>query len=127
MRFRLKRILAWMPGGFLVVFSRVEIETEDEQGLVLDADGWRVAFDKRSQVVARSGRTVVSFSSVNSIDVKHFVNGKRMEWWVLSLALRGGRRITIGRSANDAQVSIAAAHIAGVTGKPVRVVGGVGL
>lgn len=75
MVFPLKRILAFMPGSFLVALSGIDIEREDENGLVLDADGWRVVFDKPSQAVSYSGRPFASFSSLDCITVKHFVNG----------------------------------------------------
>jgi hypothetical protein len=77
--------------------------------------------------VSYSGRAVASFSSLNAIEVKHFVNGKRFEWWVLSLQLRDGQQISIGRSTDDVQVSIAAARIAKATDKSVRIVDGFGL
>lgn len=123
----LKRILAFMPGSFLVALSDIEIERDDEKRLVLNADGWLVTFDKPSQAVTYSGTAVASFSSVDAIEVRHFVNGKRFEWWVLSLRLLGGKNISIGRSADGAQVSIAAAHAATIIGKSVRALKGVGL
>ena len=70
---------------------------------------------------------MASFSSVNAIEVKHFVNGKRFEWWVLSLRLRASKQIFIGRSTDDVQVSVAAARIAKVTGKTVSAVDGFSL
>jgi hypothetical protein len=126
MIFPLKRILAFMPGSILVAFSDIEIEREDENGLVLNADGWLVAFDKVSQTVSYSGQPVASFSSVVSIEVKHFVNGKRFEWWVLSLNLLGGKKLSIGRSTDGTQVSIVAAHASTITGKNVRATEAVG-
>jgi hypothetical protein len=54
----LKRILAFMPGSFLAVFSHIEIEREDPGSLVLNADGWLVAFDKSSQAVSYFGKPV---------------------------------------------------------------------
>jgi len=125
--FPLKRILAFMPGSFLVALSSVEIEREDGSALVLDADGWSVTFDKRTQAVSYSGRSVASFSSLDAIEVAHYVNGKRYEWWVLRLKLFGGKKVFIGRSTDAAQVSVAAAHAATITGKSVRAAKGVGL
>ena len=116
----LKRALAFMPGSFLVALSDLEIEREDQSSLVLNADGWLVKFDKPSQVVTHSGKFVASFSSVETIDVEHFINGSLFGWWVLSLTLKAGRKFSIGRSVDGAQVLIAAAHAATVTGKKVR-------
>lgn len=127
MVFPVKRLLAWLPGSMLVAFSQIEIESEDKNRLVLSADGWPVVFDKRSQVVSFSGKPVASFSSVDSVDIAYFINGKRFEWWVLRLRLRGGKTLAIGRSTDGAQVSIVAAHAATITGRAVRAVNGVGL
>ncbi len=127
MVFPLKRILSLMPEGVLAALSDVEIEKEDQNTLELLADGWRVTFDKPSQAVTYSGRQVASFSSLDSIDVAHFVNGRRFEWWVLSLRVRGGKKLRVGRSTDGAQISVVAAHAARITGKAVRAVEGVGL
>lgn len=127
MALSLKKFLAFMPGSFLAALSAVEIEREDQHQLVLNADGWIVGFDKPSQVVSHSGRPVASFSTVEAVGVQHFVNGKRFEWWVLSLKLRGGKTLSIGRSTDGAQISIAAAHAASMLGKSVLATQGVGL
>jgi hypothetical protein len=118
----LKRILAYMPGSILVGLSDIEIEREDENRLVLNADGWLVTFDRSSGTVSYDGRLATSFASVDSIIIQHFINGKRLEWWILSLKLRTGKRLTIGRSTDSAQVSIAAAHAATIMVKDVRTI-----
>jgi hypothetical protein len=122
MTFPLKRLLALMPGSFLVALSQIEIEDEKENRLVLNADGWPIELEKASQVVSCSGRPVATFSSVESVDVEHFTNGKRFEWYVLSLRLHGGKRLAIGRSTDGSQVSIVAAHVATITSKRVRAI-----
>ncbi|NRR33476.1 hypothetical protein HSX11_25200 [Oxalobacteraceae bacterium] len=127
MAFPLKRFLALMPGSLLVALSQIEIEDENENGLVLSADGWPITFDKRSQVVSCYGQPAVTFSSIESVVLAHFTNGKRFEWWVLSLMLRGGKTLAIGRSTDGAQASIVAAHVATITAKRVSAVKRVGL
>lgn len=127
MAFPIKRLLAFMPGGLLVALSRIEIEDESENKLVLSADGWPIVFDGASQVVSHSGQPVAAFASFETVDIAHFVNGKRFEWWVLSLTLRGGKKLALGRSTDGVQVSIVAAHTATFTGKRVRTVERVGL
>jgi hypothetical protein len=123
----LQRVLAFAPGGLLARLSKLEVEREDSRSLVLDADGRLVVFDKLLQSVCRSGRAVASFPSIETIDVEHFTNGKRFEWWTLTLRMKGGKRIRIGRSVDDAAVSIAAARVASVVGKKVSVAERVGL
>jgi len=115
-----------MPGGVLAALSDVEIEREDENTLELMADDWSISFDKLSQTVTYADRQVVSFSSLNSIDVAHFVNGRGFEWWVLSLNVRGRKTLRVGRSTDGAQIAIVAAHAAKITGKTVRAVEEVG-
>lgn len=72
----------------------------------MNADGWLIEFNKTSQTVSCSQKLGGSFQSVQTVDVKHFVNGKRFEWWLLSIAMRGGKRIFVGRSTDGAEVSI---------------------
>ncbi|WP_431256643.1 hypothetical protein ACQ86G_18265 [Roseateles chitinivorans] len=127
MALSLKKILAFMPGGFLVTLSDVEIDIEDQNQLRLNADGWLVDFDKRSQRVSYAGRLLTVFSAVECIDIQHFVNGKRFEWWVLCLRLNGGRTRSIGRSIDGAQISIVAARAATAMGKKVCVTQRVGV
>ncbi len=127
MAFPIKRLLAFMPGGLFVALSQIEIEDESANQLILNADGWPIVFDRSSQVVSHSGQIVAVFSSVETVDIAHFVNGKRFEWWVLSLTLRGGKKLALGRTTDGVQVSIVAAHTATITGKSVRIVERVGL
>jgi hypothetical protein len=127
MVFPLKRILSLLPGGFLVALSVCAIENDEKDNLVLSADGWLVEFNGPAQMVYRAGRVVASFQSVIAVDVEHFVNGKRFEWWVLSLALQGGKKLFIGRSTNGVEVSIAAAHAATAMRKSVQSIERVGL
>lgn len=122
-----KRILSFLPGGFLVALSSVTIEYEGEDSFTLSADGWLVEFDKASQTVSCSGKAVASFRSIQTVDVEHFINGKRFEWWVLSLALQRGKKIFVGRSTDGAEISIAAAHTATVMSKLVKSIERVGL
>jgi hypothetical protein len=127
MVFPIKRLLAFMPGGILVALSQIEIEEDSANRLVLSADGWPIVFDKSAQVVSHSGQPVAAFSSIETVDIAHFVNGKRFEWWVLSLTLRVGKKLALGRSTDGVQVSIVAAHTATITGKRVSTVERVGL
>lgn len=116
-----------MPGGILVAFSEVEITDESENKLTLNSDGWPIVFDRTSKVISHSENAVGTFSEVETVEIAHFVNGKRFEWWVLSIRLRGVKKLRIGRSTDGAQLSTVAVHIATITGKGVRIVERVGL
>ena len=127
MSFPIKRLLSFMPGGILVAFSEVEITDESENKLTLNSDGWPIVFDRTSKVISHSENAVGTFSEVETVEIAHFVNGKRFEWWVLSIRLRGVKKLRIGRSTDGAQLSTVAVHIATITGKGVRIVERVGL
>ncbi len=127
MPFPIKRLLAFMPGSIFVSLSHIAIEDESDDKLVLSADGWPIVFDGMTKVISHSDHIVAAFASVEAINIAHFINGKRFEWWVLSLTLRGGKRLSLGRSTDGVQISIVAAHAATITGKPVRSVERVGL
>jgi hypothetical protein len=122
MALSLQRMLAWMPGSVLVMMSTIDVEEKNEDRLVLNADGWLFTFDRPTQRVDRSGVTLAAFGAIESINVTHFKNAKRFEWWGLSLQLRGGKTLAIGRASDGAQVSLAAANLATITGKQVRAV-----
>ncbi|UUZ47807.1 hypothetical protein LP420_32605 [Massilia sp. B-10] len=113
-------MLVWMPGSLLVAMSHIEVEEKNEGRLVLNADGWPFSFERASQRISRAGQHVAAFAAVDSVDLAHFKNGKRFEWWVLSLQLRGGKTLTIGRSTDGAEASLAGASVATITGKQVR-------
>jgi hypothetical protein len=122
MPFPLKQLLAFMPGSILVTLSSIDIEDEDDDRLLLNADERLIELKKSSQMVAYAGGPFLHFASIESVNVTRFVNGKRFEWYVLSFRLRGGGNLTIGRSTDGVQVSIIAAHIAGLTGRSVRAI-----
>lgn len=126
MAFLFKKVLVFMPGSVLVALSDVEIERENQDQLLLNADGWIMGFHRPSQVVSYAGKPIASFAAVEAVGVQRFVNGKRFEWWASSLQLSGGKKISIGRSTDGEQVSIAAAHAASIMGKRVVAMGGVG-
>ena len=127
MVFPLNRFLSFFPGGFLVALSVIAVEYDEKECLVLNADGWLFEFDKASQTVSRSGKVVALFRSVKTVDVEHFVNGKRFEWWVISLTLLSGERLFLGRSTDGVDVSIAAAHAATLMNKDVKGIDRVGI
>lgn len=119
MTLALRRLLHWMPGGFLVALSHIVIDEEAGGRLVLDVNGGQVSFDQQSRVVSFFGGRLVSFSSIASIELVHFTNGKRFEWWELGLQLQGGKRLRVGRSTDGTEAAIVAAHVATITGKRV--------
>ena len=86
-----------------------------------------IVADKLSRMISAYGRPIASFDSIDTIDIKHFTNGKRFEWWIVSLHLLGQRTIRIGGAVDDLEASRAAAGLSTITGKRVRALQGWGL
>ena len=107
-------------GQAFVTFSWIEIEEDRPDRLVLNINTRRVVVDRVTRLISCSGRSITTFSSIQSIDVKHCRGSRGLEWWVVGLRLLGDRTERIGNAADEAQASIAAAHLSTVTGKPVR-------
>lgn len=111
-------------GQFFATYSWIEIVEDKQDRLVLSVNTRHVIADKISRLVSAAGRTVASFEAIQSIEVQHCRNGKRLEWWVVSLRLLSERRLRIGRTSDEVQASIAAAHLGTILGKDVRAVAG---
>ena len=86
----------------------------------MNADGWHIFFDKARRLVFFSGRPKFSFASVDNVQLEHFTNSRKFEWWVLSVGFLDGRKLKLGRSIDDVDVSIAAASVAKVLDKAVQ-------
>ena len=110
-----------------VAFSWITIEVQDPDRLVLNANSRPIVADRPSRMISAYGRPIARFEAIDTIDIQHFTNGKRFEWWVVSLHLLGQRKIRVGSTVDDVQASLAAAALSTVTGKRVRALQGWGL
>jgi len=110
-----------------VAFSWIKIEAQSPDRLVLNANSRSIVADKPSRMISAYGRPIARFEVIDAIDVRHFVNGKGFEWWVVSLHLSGQHTIRIGSTVDDVQASLVAAALSTVTGKRVRALQGWGL
>ena len=119
--------LAVTAGQASVAFSWIRIEAQSPNRLVLNANSRLIAADGIARMISAHGRSIASFDAIDSIGIRRFTNGKRREWWVVSLCLVGQRTVRIGRTMDDVQASLAAAALSTVTGKRVRVLQGWGL
>ena len=113
-------------GELFAALSRIDIDMESDECLVIDVNTRKIFVDKTKRSVSSSDRLIAKFETIQSIDVEHFVNGKRFEWWVVSLQLVGGRKIRICKSVDGVQLAIVAAHLGTVTGNSVRAFSRVG-
>ncbi|MFS2037050.1 hypothetical protein ACEN8I_23705 [Polaromonas sp. CT11-55] len=119
-------VLTVALSNVFVVFSWIKIEAQSPDRLVLNASSREIVADKLSRMISAYGRPIASFDSIDTIDVKHFINGRKFEWWVVSLHLFGQRTIRIGRAVDGFEASRAAASLSTITGKRVRALRGWG-
>lgn len=75
-------------------------------------------FDRRSRTISRAGRAIVRFDAVRWIRIS--ANGDNDEWRVI-LDIGIFRNIVVGTALDPTDASVAAAHIATVMNKKVRV------
>ena len=123
----LASFLAVTFSRIFVAFSWIKIEAQGPDRLVLNANSRPIVADKSSRLISAYGRPIARFEAMDAIEVQHFTNGKRFEWWVVSLNLVGQHKIRIGSAVDDVQASIAAAAFSTITGKRVRALQGWGL
>ena len=107
-----------------VALSWIRIEEQSSDRLLLNANGCRTVADARARPISMQGKAIAGFDDIESIDVKHFVNGKRAEWLVVTLSLADHRSVRIGGAADDVQASVAAAALSTITGRRVKVLQG---
>ncbi|MFN7156364.1 MAG: hypothetical protein ACK4OE_22060 [Acidovorax sp.] len=108
-------------GRVFVAFSSIRIESSLPTRLVLNVNGSSLTIDKPSQTIASSRQPIARFSAIEFIEIQQWQNGKGYQWWVVNLRVAGDGCLRVGRTVNDAQASIAAAHLGTITGKEVRV------
>ena len=113
-------LLSPFLGPFFISFSKIEIENESRDHLVLNVNSRRIIFNKRSQTVSSSGQVLTSFRTIASIDIDRCVDEDDGVYYAVCLRQAGRRSIEIGRTKDEVQASIAAAHISTITGKEVR-------
>ncbi len=107
-------------GHLFTAFSRIEIDDESSDHLVLDVNTRKIILDKQTRTVSSSNRLLAKFEVVRSIDIEHHNKDDKGECWVLNLHLTGDKYVRIGKTKDGLQASISAAHISTITGKDVR-------
>ncbi len=121
---RLSQEILFVAGRLFVGLSRIEIGQDQPDRLLLRINGREMLADGGEGVVYSSGRVLVKFEVIQSIEVEHIRNGKRAEWWTVNLCLVGNRRVRIGETADDVQASRVAARLGSIMCKPIHAVVG---
>jgi hypothetical protein len=94
----------------------------DENRTQFHWQGPPLLFDSHAKTISRSGRVLAQYDAVRSISIsKEEEDGETVSCSV-AIDLGPLRRIVVGTCDDSVDASIAAAHIAGVIGKQVRVV-----
>jgi hypothetical protein len=99
----------------------IEIEAESASSLSLRHRRIVTVFDLPSRSVAQHGKTVAAFGAIQNIRIKEITNEEGPMVWAVSLQVRGARDVLVGRATDNTSASIAAAHIATITGSKVLV------
>ncbi|MCW5635894.1 MAG: hypothetical protein KIT17_21340 [Rubrivivax sp.] len=94
----------------------VEIEAFDEDQLVIASSHGRFVFDRRQRVVSEGGQQLATFDSIQTVDVTAFPGGRGERSWSITLFRSMFDRITVGRTYDDGEASVAAARIADAVG-----------
>jgi hypothetical protein len=104
---------------FLWLGDSLEILEDAPDHLIVKSARGRFTFDQTRRAVLRKDRVLVSFDDIKSIDLKTVQIDSNNYHWSLWLGRDRRARIYLGRTIDDVQASIVAAHIARVTGKSV--------
>ncbi|MBL8325954.1 MAG: hypothetical protein JNJ89_13465 [Rubrivivax sp.] len=94
----------------------VEIDTLDDDQLVLESSHGRFVFDRKARAVLQEGQQLATFDSIQSVDIAAFPGGRGERSWSITLFSGFLDRITVGRTYDDGDASVVASKLAGVLG-----------
>lgn len=94
----------------------VEIESLDDDQLVLESSHGQFVFDRQARVVTQGGQQLATFDAIQSVDIAAFPGGRGERSWSITLFCGFLDRITVGRTYDDGDASVVASKLAGVIG-----------
>ena len=101
--------------------NSIEIVAQDDVTLVLHCGNREVVVDKRRRIVRSESQILAHFDAIKSIDITHYSSiDAGPDYWAVALNLSWFSSISIGRTEDSTDASIAAAHLSTFTGKKVR-------
>jgi hypothetical protein len=105
----------------LMASYALELLDSDENRLRVRSQGEEIVADRRLGLVRRGATTLARFDQIRSIDLRHHPagNGDEPEHWSVSLHLSWYSQVFVGRTTDDAEASIVAAHLSTLTGHRV--------
>jgi hypothetical protein len=92
----------------------LDVESHDEDQMVIVSERGRFVFDRRQRIVLLDDEQVSDFDSVQSVDISAFPGGRGERSWALRLYRGFFDRITLGRTYDDGVASVAAAQLSRV-------------
>jgi hypothetical protein len=97
----------------------LDIIEDTPQRLVVKSARGRFTFDQARRAVLKKDRLLARFDEIEQIELETVTIDSNKQHWSLRLGRERRSSIYIGRTIDDVQASIVAAHIGTVTGKPV--------
>ncbi len=97
----------------------VEVTEENERRLVLTSSYGIFVFNRGERTVHRGAAEVITFDSVQSVDIGAFPGGRGARSWSITLYRGLVDRITVARTYDDGEASVLAAKLGRVLGRKV--------
>lgn len=94
----------------------VEIESLDDDRLVLASSHGQFVFDRQARAVLQGDQQLTTFEAIQSVDIAAFPGGRGERSWSITLFCGFLDRITVGRTYDDGDASVVAAKLAAVIG-----------
>jgi len=116
----LQRIWKFLRRAFGV--RAITVDFESPTRLELRYFDLSTVFDRSENRITQNGRAVADLSMVDCIEL--YESGRHSRGtpqWIVTLRVRGDRRIEVGQVTDSVDASIVCAHIATVTGRKVEV------
>jgi hypothetical protein len=99
--------------------AKLVIEAETPASLSVRNGRTLTVFDRLSRSVTQGKRQVASFGSIHQVRIDEQPGDDGAFAWSVNLELAGSRVVPIGRTRDGSEASVAAAHIATITGTRV--------
>ena len=97
---------------FLLYGEKLEIITEGSTRLVLKTGRGKVTLDGASRTIRRKDSLISGFGEIRRVILRTIAVDETIDMWSVSLEKTDGRIVELGKSPDDVEASIAAAHVA---------------
>jgi acyl-coenzyme A thioesterase PaaI-like protein len=105
----------------LFASSQPTLRSMDDGRAELSWQGQPFLFDTNGRTILRAGRAIATYDAVRSIGISERRDENHGTSWRVTLETGFLRGVLVGSTSDQADASIAAAHLATVLGKQVQV------